>query len=240
MGKGEQLPNTAKSGLHERYFAARQAVERAGYAWEIEWQQSRDLSNVSETDFLRESAWVILCSGFREQTVRRLFGYIALCFCDFESAQEIVENAEHCVSTAMIRFKHERKLRAITRIAATVAAEGFESVARHLRAAPIEYLSRLYYIGGITCHHLAKNLGVPVAKSDRHLDRMAQLEGYSTVAEMCADIAKRTGDPIAVVDVVLWRSAVLTRARSVKFIRAHAKGNSNGGKAKADLSIYGQ
>ena len=28
--------------------------------------------------------------------------------------------------------------------------------------------------------------------------------------------------------------------QSVEFIRAHAKGNGNGGKAKADISIYGQ
>ena len=28
--------------------------------------------------------------------------------------------------------------------------------------------------------------------------------------------------------------------QSVEFIRAHAKGNGNGGRAKADIAIYGQ
>src|SRR4030065_1858243 len=28
--------------------------------------------------------------------------------------------------------------------------------------------------------------------------------------------------------------------QSVEFVRAHAKGNGNGGKSKADISIYGQ
>lgn len=43
----------------------------------------------SESDLLGELAWVILCSGFRERVVRRIFGKISLCFFDWASAATI-------------------------------------------------------------------------------------------------------------------------------------------------------
>jgi|SRR5580658_753581 hypothetical protein len=57
-----------------RFFAlASDYVRCAGFLAEIEWQRARSISEFSETEFLRESAWVVLCSGFRESVVRSIF-----------------------------------------------------------------------------------------------------------------------------------------------------------------------
>ena len=67
---------------------------------EVLWQKDTNFSDFSEQELLRESAWVILCSGFREATVRRLFDHVSLCFCDFESAEIICREESRCVNAA--------------------------------------------------------------------------------------------------------------------------------------------
>ena len=74
------------------YSRAREFV-KAHFNHEIIWQGAVRTSDITESDFLREAAWVIFCSGFRERTLRRHFSYLSLSFCDWESAEVISENA---------------------------------------------------------------------------------------------------------------------------------------------------
>ena len=68
------------------------------------------------------------------------------------------------------------------------------------------WLQTLPFIVPITVYHLAKNYGFDCAKPDRHLVRIAGAEGTH---ELCARLARETGDRIATVDVVIWRAANL-------------------------------
>lgn len=74
------------------------------------------------------------------------------------------------------------------------------------------------YIGPITYFHLAKNIGVHVAKPDRHLSRLVKELNISSVQTLCSYIGERTGDTIPVVDIVLWRYATITEDFVIKFI----------------------
>ncbi len=73
----------------------------------------------------------------------------------------------------------------------------------------IIYLGSLPFIGDITKYHLARNLGIDVAKPDRHLTRLAKIFHYDDVQEMCKYLSDKTGDRIGTVDVVLWRYCTL-------------------------------
>jgi hypothetical protein len=44
-----------------------------------------------------------------------------------------------------------------------------------------------------------------VAKPDRHLVRFAASQGFPDVHALCKVISEATGDPLRVVDVILWR-----------------------------------
>lgn len=189
----------------EFYQAAKRYVLAHGYAAEIAWQDSLEFASFTETDLLREAAWVVLCSGFREAVVRRNFDFISLCFCDWESAAAICKYAEHCEATALTRFANRRKIRAIVETAQLVEQVGFEKFKRSILANPTESLKFIPYIGEITTFHLAKNLGFPVAKPDRHLQRLASVLGYGGTAGLCLDLSNMSGDSIQVVDSVLWR-----------------------------------
>ncbi len=205
-----QRHQSRKSKAIDLYRRAEHSVQAAGFAWEIEWQRERCLKPFSERDLLRESAWVILCSGFREATVRKVFDYISLCFCDWESSIEIARNRSACIATASSRFRNGKKIDAIARVADLVTESGFDQVFRLIQSDPIKHLQKLPFIGPVTSWHLAKNLGLDVAKNDRHLARMAAGLGYADAHDLCGEVSDATGELVSVIDVVLWRFAAIT------------------------------
>jgi hypothetical protein len=191
--------------LSRLYNLMRHWISEAGFDWEVAWQRTRSLEALTEQEFLRETAWVILCSGFRASTVKRMFDHISLCFCDWESAAEIARQRDLCVSTATGIFRNEAKIRAIADVATFVDREGFASVVERLHAGATQVLQELPYIGPVTSLHLAKNLGLPTPKPDRHLVRLAEYLSCASTYDLCDSMASQTGEPVAVVDVVLWR-----------------------------------
>jgi hypothetical protein len=196
------------------YERARASVLGSPHSGELRWQARVLGTPFTETDLLREAAWVVLCSGFRESVVRGAFDFISLCYCDFECARAIVEAGESCVATARARFRNERKLRAISSIAGTIDGLGFEVVRRQIEQDP-QSLMRFPWIGPITWAHLAKNLGFDLAKEDRHLVALARRLGFSSGEALCRFISDRTGEPTACVDIVLWRHIVMRGSDSI-------------------------
>jgi len=188
------------------YRAAKERLIRSQFQLELASYRECELREFGESDLLREAAWVILCSGFRESVVRGLFSYISACFCEWESAATICENAEICRATAMSRFRNSKKIDAVVKTATHVNSVGFERYKVQILQDPISTLQLLPYIGPITAYHLAKNLGADVAKPDRHLSRFAARLGFADVQDLCSAISRATGDSRRLVDLILWRS----------------------------------
>jgi hypothetical protein len=197
------------SDLSFAYLRIRQELVALGYEAEIDWQRRQSLDLVSESSFLRESAWVILSGGMSERVIRRKFPSISMAFHNWESATVIVQDAKMCRERALRRFRHSGKIGAIIQVAHFVLDEGMGTIKQSLELEGPEYLIQIPYIGPVTCHHLAKNLGVDTVKPDRHLRRLAHNLGYSSPRLMCEHISSSTGEPVSVVDLVLWRFATL-------------------------------
>lgn len=212
---GHQEGMTATSGgnvataLLDAYLTAKEAVVARGFAWEIDWQAERRLDRVDESEFLREFAWTVLSAGFSEAVVRRLFAPICDAFVGMRSAAAIQANRARCRRAALKVFNNPRKVNAILDIAAIVDEMGFERVRCQIEQEEVRFLQTLPYIGSITAFHLAKNLGLPVVKPDRHLQRITMAAGFSSPLELCKLISDHLGEPVQVVDVVLWRYATL-------------------------------
>jgi hypothetical protein len=184
---------------------ASEYVRQAGLCAEVEWQRRVALDTFTETELLREAAWVILCSGFREATVRRCFNYVSLCFCDWESASSIVDASSICKLAARSAFRNEAKLDAIVGVATCIDYIGFQAFKKAVVADPIKELRRLPYIGSTTVWHLAKNLGLNAAKPDRHLVRVSEHLGFSGADTFCSAISEVVGEEPKVVDLIVWR-----------------------------------
>ena len=201
------------------YRRAKQVVVCSGYGGEVGWQESLDFDRVTESVFLREAAWVVLSSGFRESVLRRYFGLLSGAFCEWQSARRIVVERAKCRRRAMAVFGSERKIDAILTIAEHVASLGIEQVKAEIRREGVESLRELPFMGPVTSYHLAKNLGLDVVKPDRHLVRMARVSGHKSPLEMCSRVARAVGDRLSVVDLVFWRYATLDAEYEGQFVQ---------------------
>jgi hypothetical protein len=191
------------------YLDAKEYVIRSGYVDELDWQVQLSFADVTESQFLSEAAWVILSSGFREAIVRKCFPSISEAFLNWESANIIVQNMQSCKSRGLHCFGNRRKIDAICVLTATVSREGFEQVKRNIRDYGLDYLRSYPYIGPVTGKHLLKNLGLYIAKPDRHLIRIAKALGFDSPQELCDSIEQITGDSTPEIDLVLWRYATI-------------------------------
>ena len=213
-------PALTDQALKSFYQTAKQTVSAARFDFEGEWQKSVLGQGFLERDLLREAAWVILCSGFNERVVRRHFDEISLCFCDWYSAEYIVSRRDRCWSTAMAVFGNARKITAIVQACDYVYEQGFSLLSQRIQADPIQELGKLPFIGPVTSYHLAKNLGIDVVKRDRHLLRLASYLGFGSPEEMCGAFGRQVGEPVSVVDIVLWRYCTLSSFTSLQTLIA--------------------
>jgi hypothetical protein len=110
-------------------------------------------------------------------------------------------------------FRNERKLQAILDSAEYIRGAGFEYYKEQILRDPLPALSILPFIGKVTAKHLAKNLGFDLAKADRHLSKFSRSMGFEDPQELCVGISGATGDPVRVVDLILWRYLEQRRRR---------------------------
>ena len=197
------------SFLTSAYVKAKLNVLANGFGGEIAWQRTVRVDELTETTLLRECGWVILASGMRESIIRQKFPEIGQAFFDWRCAAVISSRRDECIRQVLKHFRNEPKIRAIATVADIIHAKGFAALQAEITSDPISTLRQFPFIGPRTSYHLAKNIGVPVAKPDRHLCRLADLTGRHHPLELCEEIAKYVGDPVSVVDIVLWRFAAL-------------------------------
>ena len=194
----------------DNYLAAKNILMNAGFDEEIRWQNELSFSGISETDLLRESAWVILSSGMRETVIRMKFPSFSEAFFDWSNAKLIITQSNKCERRAKKIFNHHGKIKAILKFAEVLNRMGCYDFKATLRNEGVSFIRTLPYMGPATSYHFAKNIGLNEVKPDRHLSRVAQCAGYENPRLLCEDISRATGDKISVVDLVIWRFATVT------------------------------
>jgi len=204
----EGLPDPQYERLAIAYMTMKEWVIDAGYAWEVDWQDQLCFSDLTESRFLCEAAWVILSAGFSNAVLRTRFMPIAEAFCCFRNAEEIVDQALHCRRNALSVFGNSKKIDAIIEVARRVLDAGFQETKLRIETERCQYLESFPQIGPVTAVHLMKNVGIDIVKPDRHLIRAAAITGHSPET-LCQVIAQIVGDRISVVDLVIWRFATL-------------------------------
>lgn len=216
------MPQLAVDGgrlewLAHRYLDAKAAVIAAGYAEEIDRPGLLGITSATESVVLEEAAWVVFNSGMRERVVRQHFPAIREAFLGLTSAAAICRDESGCRSRALKAFNHAGKVNAVIAFAGHVAAVGTESFVDGILSVGPSYLCALPYFGPATSRHLAKNLGLEIAKPDRHLERLAKQTGYAGAQALCEAIAAATAERVSVVDTVLWRFSAIFPSRLVIF-----------------------
>jgi len=171
------------------YGNAKAAVIREGYAGEVEHVRQLQPFPCPPEWFLYQYIFVVISSGMKNQVAEGIL-------------QKVMASGKYDPSV----IGHPGKRAAIER-ALKDSDMWFGKLCQSCDK--LEYLATLPWIGPITKFHLARNIGIDVAKPDRHLVRLSERfgygSGYADVQEMCQFLSNQVGDKIGVVDVVLWR-----------------------------------
>lgn len=200
-----------KFGLADAYLKAKIYVLNSGFDYEVQWQDNIRFDRINEAVFLKEAAWVILSSGMKESVVKAKFPGFSSAFYDFASANVIIKNRKNCLKNSVKHFNNIKKINAIIDIANEINKITFSEFKKRISLYGIDYLLQFPFLGPATSYHLAKNIGLDVAKPDRHLLRIAMVTGYRCPQYLCSEISKLIGERISVVDLIFWRFATLNK-----------------------------
>jgi hypothetical protein len=184
------------------YLDAKVRIEEAGFRQDIDWAENLLLmrrTGLTTQYVLREHAWVVVNSGFRFQVAVKLWPGILRAFHGFE----LDDVGPDCAPMALKTLNHPGKINAMVKMADVVRKDGIDPILRDAIYPP--QLCRLPWIGKITCWHYAKVLGVDCVKPDVHLKRAAAAAGFETPLQLAEAIRNELGDPLTVVDSILWR-----------------------------------
>ena len=171
----------------KRFRKLEAALREAGYGPMIDWSENIQPANTAE-EFAAEAIFVICSSGMNN----RVAGSIAVrCLA-----------AVAIGGSATTVFGHPGKSAAID----AIWRQREKLFSRYLAENDkVLILSELPWIGPVTKHHLAKNLGTDTAKPDVHLERLARRD-RTTTQILCRRLARQTGYRIATIDTILWRA----------------------------------
>ena len=170
-----------------RFKMLEEELLQAGYAPTVEWSEHIMAPSDAE-DFADRAIYVICNSGMRFSVARPIF----------ERCMVALRQG-HSASAA---FQHPGKAPAIDSIWRR-RGQYFDEY--RCAIAKVDFLESLPWIGPVTKHHLAKNLGFDTAKPDVHLTRLARRD-CTTVQSLCRRLARVTGYKVATVDSILWRA----------------------------------
>ena len=179
--------------LKEFFELAEQEVITQGFQQEIDLVEKRTFNDQTSGDFFREYVYVVCNSGMKNKVAEKIFqdymwkGIQAIKHSLKRKAiLEAEKHFEEWFETLKVRVKHHREL---------------------------EFLESLPHIGKITKYHLARNLGLDVAKPDRHLSRLADHFGFSDANHLCIGIYSLIEGRcrVGTIDVILWRYCTLYR-----------------------------
>jgi hypothetical protein len=171
----------------KRFRKLEAGLRAAGYGTTIEWSENVQPTSTSE-EFAAAAIFVICSSGMNN----RVAGPIAVrCL-----------TALAIGASARTVFGHPGKSAAID----TIWQQREKLFSRYLAENDkVEGLGKLPWIGPVTKHHLAKNLGADTAKPDVHLERLARRD-KTTTQTLCRRLARQTGYRAATIDTILWRA----------------------------------
>lgn len=171
----------------ERFRLLEAELRHRGYGPMIAWSES--IEPATNADAFAERAIYVICNSGMSNRVAMAIFHRSMA-------------ALHSGGKAQTVFGHPGKSAAID----TIWREREELFTRYLSADdPFTELLALPWIGEITAHHLAKNLGTDTAKPDVHLERIARRNGTTTEA-LCAKLASDSGYRVATIDSILWRA----------------------------------
>lgn len=197
-----------------REFAEKHYWEEMVRIWGTKFQE------VTPNFFFLEYVWVVHATGFNAAVVASMLPRLIPAYGlrkDGGGWDVLAREPEiFTLDRVLLVCNNPQKAKAVRKMATIMADAMFPTGDGPVRTweefrdqelSSPELLTRLPYVGKVTCHHLARNLGLlDSVKPDLHLIRLADHWGFKDCVEMC-EAMRPPEMPLGIVDLVLWYAA---------------------------------
>lgn len=183
----------------EIYRLLQQLITSRGFGDDVTWAESVGECPSAE-EFAREHAFVVCNSGMRAKTACKIFRKVWASLIEGKPLGEVFGHEHKCYSMQYVYDHREELFAKYKEVVANDRTENKDEVIAFLRTLP--------HIGPTIVFHMAKNMGLNIAKPDRHLLRIAAFY-QTTPYELCRRLSEETGLRIATIDTIIWRAASL-------------------------------
>jgi hypothetical protein len=179
----------------------------------LRWVETRRRPTEADPGYiLSEYTFVVSAAGFRESTVKGRFHRLSVAMGGFDPAR-LKEMSSGQIESLYIEhmLRNKAKARAVSNVIGRYSGRTWELndlMHRLETTQDVDVLKTLPYIGDALKYHLARNLGLDVAKPDVHMLRLAPAFGFAAdnagVQAMCEYVARNRKERAGAVDFVLW------------------------------------
>lgn len=158
------------------------------------------LEDLTPQKFWSEYVWCVYTSGFRARTITQKYPRLMNAIGPWNWTQPNPWVRKRILKV----FANEKKCDSVLLCRTYLLNLGWESFQADYIRNPAS-LKRLPFIGGVTCYHLARNIGIiDCVKPDVHLARLARYFSLVDPELMCSYLAGLSGERLGVVDFILW------------------------------------
>jgi len=201
----------------DEYFRKARAFTEKYYWKEMVHIWSTKFEEVGPNHFFLEYVWVVHATGFNAKVVAKLMPRLTAAYGigeDGSGWDRLGRDDEGSMLSRVLKVcNNPQKAKAVHSTAKLMAdamfpadvgkTESWEDFRQRRLSSP-ELLTKLPYVGKITCKHLARNIGIlECVKPDLHLVRLADHWGFKDCDEMCLAM-KPSEMPLGIVDLILW------------------------------------
>lgn len=189
--------------LYEHALDHLRATEADPEALLAQWRSERP-EDRTDRDLLAEYGWVVVSCGMTAHVTSKLWPRLGAAFREWDPARVAASPVDVRIEALGV-LKHPRKIDAILDMAESLAREPGQMA--RLAARPVSevlaWLQTLPWVGPTSRYHLARNLGWQVVVQTGPVPRLAAFLEM-TADELVAATAAEVGEPLRLVDLVLW------------------------------------
>jgi hypothetical protein len=214
------------------YYDFAYALAMRYYKAEVERVRKLRFEDCTPDQFWSEYIWCVYVSGFNSKVIAQKHPALRDAYGDWRN----IGSYEAIWMEVKPVIANERKCKAVHGVGVDMSKAWYwaeEAKAepnawwlkwRSVRCANLELIQGLPFMGPVTSHHLARNLGLDTVKPDLHLNRLANLYQFYTTEAMCRYIAINRPvrvsplrrERLGVIDLILWYGASTWGTTAIK------------------------
>lgn len=185
---------------------------RENYGDEMDHISSIRLANVTRDFFFQEYMWVVHATGFSAKAVGKFLPKLIPAYGPWrELGNEDFKTSFDRIKLVCNNYQKAHAVWSMAKLLVGIPSdERSWFTFKYENLSSPSLLTKLPYIGKITCYHLGRNIGLlDCVKPDLHLVRMAKYWGFKDCESMCREMQNNAFPdlPLGIIDLCLWYSA---------------------------------